>query len=167
MSEPPPAAEGPSPRVLVVAPEHRETHELVSFLRDEAFEVFFAASASGERYLEHQVSARGVHFDARFPRYREGDESWDGTWRSAIELDGELARRGGDRGWRVELAFPWAELCAHTEISCPPEAGQTLRSNVFRLDKPDRKGQVGLALSPTLAPDFHAWQNAAELVLAP
>ena len=33
------------------------------------------------------------------------------------------------------------------------------------LDKPDRKTQVGLALSPTIEPDFHAWQNSAELVL--
>ena len=32
-------------------------------------------------------------------------------------------------------------------------------------DKPDRKQQVALALSPTLEPDFHAWANAAELVL--
>jgi hypothetical protein len=134
--------------------------------RDEAFEVFIAGDASGSRYLEHQVSARNVVFDARFPEYRKGDEGWNGSWRSAVRLDGELERRGGDRGWTVELAFSWAELCEHTSIRCPVEPGTVLRVNVFRLDKPDRQNQVGLALSPTLEPDFHAWTNSAELLLS-
>ncbi len=133
--------------------------------RDEVFEVFIAGDATGERYLEHQVSARNVVFDAYFEHYREGDESYDGGWRSAVVLDGGLEHRGGDRGWTVELAFAWTELCEQTSITCPPEPGETLRVNVFRLDKPDRKNQVGLAASPTIEPDFHAWQNAAELVL--
>jgi hypothetical protein len=136
--------------------------------RDEAFEVFLAgadSSSLGTRYLEHQVSARGVMFDAHFPKYRKGDEGWNGSWRSAVALDGELERRGYDRGWTVELAFAWTELCEHTKIDCPPKPGQELRVNVFRLDKPDREQQVGLALSPTLEPDFHAWANAAELEL--
>lgn len=133
--------------------------------RDEAFEVFLAGDNTGRRYLEHQVSARGVQFDARFPEYRKGDEGWDGGWQRAVALDGSLEGRGDDRGWTVELAFPWSELCADTEIACPPQPEQSLRTNVFRLDKPDRERQVGLALSPTLRPDFHAWDNAATLTL--
>lgn len=142
---------------------HRERDD--PLYRDEAFEVFIAGDNSGARYLEHQVSARDVKFDAAFPKYREGDEGWDGSWRSAVALRGELERRGGDQGWTVELAFAWSELCEHTNISCMPSPGQELRVNVFRLDKPDRKRQVGLALSPTLDPDFHAWRNAAQLLL--
>lgn len=133
--------------------------------RDEAFEIFIAGNASGDEYLEHQVSPRNVQFDAKFPKYRKGDERWDGTWQSAVQLDGDLERRGNDRGWTVELAFSWAELCKHSSVRCPAKADRSLRINVFRLDKPDRKTQVGLALSPTIEPDFHAWQNAAELVL--
>ncbi|EDM73542.1 putative lipoprotein [Plesiocystis pacifica SIR-1] len=154
------AAQLPDPDLY--APHERRDDPLY---RDEAFEVFLAADNSGRAYLEHQVSARGVHFDARFPEYRKGDEAWNGSWRSAVRLDGELDERGGDRGWSVELAFPWAELCAETELRCPVAAGTRLRTNVFRLDKPDRKSQVGLALSPTLRPDFHAWGNAAVLEL--
>jgi hypothetical protein len=40
-----------------------------------------------------------------------------------------------------------------------------LRVNAFRLERPDRKRSDALALSPTRAPDFHAWANAAELEL--
>jgi hypothetical protein len=133
--------------------------------RDEAFELFVAGDASGEDYLEHQVSPRNVQFDARFRSYRKGDESWNGEWRSAVQLDGELKRRGGDRGWTVELSFSWAELCEHSSVSCSAKPGALLRVNAFRLDKPDRRAQVGWALSPTIEPDFHAWQNAAELLL--
>lgn len=153
---------GSVPDLDLYAP-HRERDE--PLYRDEAFEVFLAGDSSGAHYLEHQVSARGVVFDSRFPKYRKGDESWNGDWRSAVALDGDLEQRGYDRGWTVELAFPWTELCEHTKIDCPPEPGQELRINVFRLDKPDREQQVGLALSPTLEPDFHAWANAAELEL--
>lgn len=147
------------------APHHQRDDPLY---RDEAFEVFVAAdssSSTGSRYLEFQVSARNVMFDARFPKYRKGDEGWNGSWRSAVALDGELERSGYDRGWTVELAFAWTELCEHTKIDCPPKPGQELRVNVFRLDKPNREQQVGLALSPTIEPDFHAWANAAELEL--
>jgi hypothetical protein len=142
---------------------HRERDE--PLYRDEAFELFVAGDGSGEGYLELQVSARNVVFDAKFPSYRKGDEGWDGAWQSAVALDGELDRRGGDRGWTVELALPWAELCEHSSVSCPPQPGAVLRVNAFRVEKPDRKRQVALALSPTIEPDFHAWSNAAELLL--
>lgn len=134
--------------------------------KQEAFEFFVAASGEGSRYLEYQVSARGVTFDARFPRYRAGDEAWDSSWRTAVRvwgtLDGDVDR---DRGWSVEAAIPWAELCEHTELRCPPAPGMRLRVNAFRLERPDRKRSHALALSPTRAPDFHAWANAAELEL--
>lgn len=133
--------------------------------RQEAFELFVAGSNEGRRYLEFQVSARGVTFDARFERYRAGDEAWDSSWRTEVEAAGTLAAGDRDRGWTTEAAIPWAELCEHTTIVCPPRPGMRLRVNAFRLERPDRKRTHALALSPTRAPDFHAWANAAELEL--
>ncbi|MCB9703821.1 MAG: carbohydrate-binding family 9-like protein [Myxococcales bacterium] len=134
--------------------------------QQEAFEVFVAGDGSGRRYLEYQVAASGLTFDARFPTYRKGDEAWDSAWTTAVQRDGTLNDAGDrDRGWSVEAAIPWDELCAETTITCPPRPGQRLRLNVFRLERPDRKRSLGLALSPTLTPDFHAWQNAAEVEL--
>ncbi len=134
--------------------------------KQEAFEWFVAATGEGSRYLEYQVSARGVTFDARFPRYRAGDEAWDSSWRTAVAVWGTLDVGGDrDRGWSVEAAIPWTELCEHTELRCPPAPGMRLRVNAFRLERPDRKRSDALALSPTRAPDFHAWANAAELEL--
>lgn len=134
--------------------------------KQEAFELFVAAGGEGERYLEYQVSARGVTFDARFPRYRAGDEAWDSAWTTAVQVEGSVNDvRDRDRGWRVELAIPWDELCRETALACPPAPGMRLRVNAFRLEREGRKRAIGLSLSPTRAPDFHAWGNAAALTL--
>jgi len=134
--------------------------------KQEAFEFFVAAGADGARYLEFEVSARGVTFDARFPRYRAGDEAWDSAWRTAVFMRGTVNdARDRDLGWSTELAIPWEELCLETAIACPPAPGMRVRVNAFRLERPDRKRTDALALSPTRAPDFHAWANAAELEL--
>lgn len=144
--------------------DYREQDE--PLYKQEVFEWFVAASGEGSRYLEYEVSARGVTFDARFPRYRAGDEAWDSSWRTAVWVAGTVDVGGDrDRGWSVEAAIPWAELCEETGLVCPPAPGMRLRVNAFRLERPDRKRSEALALSPTRAPDFHAWANAAELEL--
>ncbi|MCX4240056.1 carbohydrate-binding family 9-like protein [Paraliomyxa miuraensis] len=143
----------------------------------EVLELFvFGAAKQGELqrgrasrqsgYLELQVSPRGVTFDARFEHHRKGDEAWDGTWRSAVDLRGTLdERRDRDEGWSAELAIPWTEICAHTDVTCPVGAGQTLRINAFRFERPEGRPPVGLALSPPRVPDFHASEHAAVLEL--
>src|SRR5690606_41979775 len=68
--------------------------------KQEAFELFVAGTNAGHHYLEYQVSARGVTFDARFPRYRAGAEAWDSRWRTAVIAAGARAWRGDrDTGW--------------------------------------------------------------------
>lgn len=133
--------------------------------KQEAFELFVAGGDDGTRYLEFQVSARGVTFDAQFATHRKGDEGWDSSWRTAVRVAGTLTAGDRDRGWTTEVAVPWAELCEHTTIACPPRPGMRVRINAFRLERPDRKRTSALALSPTRVPDFHAWANAAALEL--
>jgi len=134
--------------------------------KQEVFEVFVFGDAERRGYLELQVSPRGTTFDARFERYRKGDEAWDGTWRAAVSLRGTVDdRRDRDEGWSAELALPWPELCEHTEITCPPRAGQHFVVNAFRFERPRGAAPVGLALSPPRVPDFHAPENAAVLEL--
>lgn len=138
--------------------------------KQEVFEVFIFGDAAvpvddpslRRDYLELQVSPRGVTFDARFPTYRKADEAWDSTWVTAVEVRGDLEdRHGRDEGWTAEVAIAWDEICANTSTVCPPRAGQRLRLNLFRLDRPREGAPIGLALSPTRVPDFHAPENAA------
>lgn len=136
--------------------------------KQEVFELFVAADDSATEYIEYEVSPRNVTFDAHFPRYRKGDEAWDSRWETAVSVDGTLDnRKDRDKGWTVEVAVPWTELCERTRITCPPGPGTTFRVNVFRIEMPRRGAARGLSLSPTHAPDFHAWANAARLELAP
>jgi hypothetical protein len=132
----------------------------------EVFELFVLGQADRRDYLELQVSPRGVVFDARFARYRKGDEAWNGRWQAAVDLRGTLDdRRDRDEGWSAELAIPWTEICEHTKTPCPPAAGQTLRINAFRFERPHERPPIGLALSPPRVPDFHAPEHAAVLEL--
>jgi hypothetical protein len=134
----------------------------------EVFELFVLGAADRRRYLELQVSPRGTAFDARFARYRDGDEAWNGRWQAAVDLRGTLDdRRDRDDGWSVELSIPWAEICEHTQTTCPPAPGQTLRINAFRFERPQGEGRppVGLSLAPPRVPDFHAPELSAVLEL--
>jgi len=72
-----------------------------------------------------------------------------------------------DEGWTTEFAVPWSDICEHTEVECPVAAGMSLRVNAFRLERPRKGPTVGLALSPTRVPDFHAPENSAVLELLP
>lgn len=136
--------------------------------KEEAFEFFFFGEATRRRYLELQVSPRGVTFDARFDTYRKGDEAWDGPWRAAAAVDGTVRRRDDrDRRWSVEMAVPFAMICEHTDMACPPAVGVTTRVNAFRLDRPRRGPPQASSLAPTRVPDFHAPELAAVLELGP
>jgi hypothetical protein len=132
----------------------------------EVFEVFVFGDDDDRDYLELQVSPRGVTFDARFARHRQADRAWTSRFVTAARVDGTLDRRDDrDRGWVAEVAIPWDEICAETAASCPPRAGASLRMNAFRFERPAEGATVGLALSPTRVPDFHAARNAAILTL--
>lgn len=136
--------------------------------KEEVFELFVFGEPGAQRYLELQVSPRGVTFDAKFETYRKGQEDWDSRWTTAVDLRGTLDnRKDRDEGWSVEVAVPWSEICEHTQAPCPPAAGTQLRINAFRFERPDERATVGLALSPTRFPDFHASANAAILELLP
>jgi hypothetical protein len=103
-----------------------------------------------------------VTFDARFEQYRKGDQDWDSDWQTAVALDGTVDRgQDRDRGWTAELAVPWSEICQNTEVQCPVGEGTELRMNLFRFERPKDGPPIGLSLSPTLEPDFHAPENAA------
>ena len=136
--------------------------------KEEVFELFVFGDDRRADYLELQVSPRGVQFDARFERYRKGDEAWNGGYAAPVQVRGTLEDpTDRDEGWTTELAVPWADICAHTEVQCPVGPHTTLRINTFRLERPRKGPTVGLALSPTRVPDFHAPKNAAVLELLP
>ncbi len=135
---------------------------------EEALELFIHGVANKRDYIEYQVSARNVTFDAQFEHYRKGDESFDSRWKTAVHVRGSINKKHDrDRGWSVEAAIPWSEICEFSDAPCGENgrmrSGSRLRLNVVRVERVRRKEVVALTLSPLRSLDFHASGNAAIL----
>ncbi len=89
-------------------------HDSVIF-QDDDFEVFIDPNGDNHEYYEFEINALGTTWDLLVPRpYKDGGKAVD-AWeipglKSAVHLDGGLNVPGDtDRGWSVELAFPWRQ----------------------------------------------------------
>ncbi len=108
--------------------------------RDNDFEVFIDPDGDTHEYYELEINALGTEWDLLLIRpYRDGGpavHAWDiPGLETAVRVEGTLNRPGDvDRGWTVELAFPWEALreCAHRPS--PPGAGDVWRVNFSRVE---------------------------------
>ena len=90
-------------------------HDSVIF-QDNDFEVFIDPNGDSHEYYEFEINALGTGWDLLLPwPYKDGGKAvhnWEiPGLKSAVHLDGTLNEANDvDRGWSVELAFPWAAL---------------------------------------------------------
>lgn len=113
--------------------------------------VFLDPDGDGSNYLEFQINPANTIFDAWYKQGYVGDK-W-GTrdrfpnvgWRcpgllTATFIDGTLnAPHDVDKGWSVELAFPWKALAPFTRGNCPPKNGDVWGAHLGRVYR-DRIG---------------------------
>ncbi len=105
----------------------------------------------------------GVDFTDHPRGGRLGFWAWDFPGlRSAVAVDGTLNdNRDRDRGWTVEVAFPWSgmELLAPDGRSLPPSNGDTWRMSFSRFNQykaaPPAQDSSGWTLSPHGVWDSH------------
>jgi hypothetical protein len=116
-------------------------HDSVIF-RDDDFEVFIDPDGDGHEYYEFEINALGTGWDLLLPRpYKDGGRAVD-RWeipglKSAVHVEGTINdSRDTDRGWTVELAFPWAVLGELARRPAPPSDGDQWRVNFSRVDWP-------------------------------
>jgi hypothetical protein len=113
-------------------------HDSVIF-HDNDFEVFLNPSGDGRDYFEFEINALNTSWDLFLPKpYREGgkaDNSWDiPGLKSAVSLDGSLNDpRDRDRGWTVEIAFPWKAFASRAKVE-RPRPGEVWRVNFSRVE---------------------------------
>lgn len=114
-------------------------HDAVIFHEND-FEVFIDPDGDSHAYYEFEINARGAFWDLFLPApYRAGGKAVD-SWeipglRSAVSLDGTLNKADDtDRGWTVELAFPWQVLGEQANRPSPPENGDQWRVNFSRVE---------------------------------
>jgi hypothetical protein len=131
---------------LYVAAELQEPHVRATLTKhdsvifhDNDFEVFLNPSGDGRNYFEFEINALNTGWDLFLAKpYREGgkaDNSWDiPGLQTAVTIDGTLNdSRDRDRGWRVEMAFPWTAFALRANVS-RPGAGDTWRVNFSRVE---------------------------------
>ncbi len=114
-------------------------HDAVIFL-DPDFEVFIDPDGDNHLYGELEVNARNTTWDLLLTKsYRDGGKAING-WeiaglKTAVRIDGTLNNpKDQDRGWSVEIAWPWASLKELTDRAAPPKDGDQWRINFSRVE---------------------------------
>jgi cellulose/xylan binding protein with CBM9 domain len=113
-------------------------HDSVIFHNND-FEVFLKPSAEAPGYFEFEINALNTGWDLYLNRpYREGgkaDNSWDiPGLKTAVAIQGTLNNPGDkDRGWTVEMAFPWSAFASRLPVT-KPNIGDQWRINFSRVE---------------------------------
>jgi hypothetical protein len=130
---------------------------------EEVVEVFLQANQTIPNYIELEVNPLGTMLDiylldTRKPLHYESWNSENLRW--AVQVDGTVDGKDGDREWTCEIALPLEDVV--TAVHTPPQPGDRWRMNLYRVE---RKPEVAeLAWSPTLQDDFHVLSRLGEIV---
>jgi hypothetical protein len=114
-------------------------HDSVIF-QDHDFEVFIDPDGDSHEYYEFEINALGTGWDLFLPwPYKDGGKAihnWEiPGLKTAVHLDGTLNDpTDRDRGWTVELAFPWAVLREAARRPSPLADGDQWRVNFSRVE---------------------------------
>ena len=114
-------------------------HDSVIF-HDNDFEVFLDPDGDSHLYAELEINALNTTWDLLLPRpYKDGGKAID-AWeipglKTAVHIDGTLNDpRDIDRGWTVEIAWPWKSLAEISYCDVPPRDGDQWRINFSRVE---------------------------------
>jgi hypothetical protein len=114
-------------------------HDSVIF-EDNDFEVFLDPNGDSHLYAELEMNALNTTWDLLLPRpYKDGGpaiNAWEiAGLRTAVHVAGTLNDPSDtDRGWSVEIAWPWKGLKELTERPVPPLDGDQWRINFSRVE---------------------------------
>lgn len=114
-------------------------HDSVIF-HDNDFEVFIDPDGDNHQYYEFEINALNTGWDLRLVKpYRDGGPALN-EWeipglKTAVHVDGTLNDpTDTDRGWSVEIAFPWQALAEFANRPAPPRDGDQWRINFSRVE---------------------------------
>ena len=133
-------------RCLYIGAQLDETHVWATLTKhdsvifdDNDFEVFLDPDADSHLYAELEINALNTTWDLLLPRpYKDGGKAIN-AWeipglKTAVHVDGTLNDpRDVDRGWSVEIAWPWKSLAELSYCPVPPRDGDQWRINFSRV----------------------------------
>lgn len=114
-------------------------HDSVIF-RDNDFEVFMDPNGDSHEYYEIEINALNTEWDLLLKKpYKDGGPALN-EWeipglKTAVHVAGTLNNPADtDRGWSVELAFPWTVLAEYAHRRTPPGEGDQWRVDFSRVE---------------------------------
>jgi hypothetical protein len=113
-------------------------HDAIIY-HDNDFEVFLDPDGDSHLYGELELNALNTTFDLLLPKpYKDGGRAvigWEITGlKTAVHVNGTLNDPSdADRGWTVEIRWPWAGLKELTGAPAPPRDGDQWRINFSRV----------------------------------
>ena len=128
------AAELEEPHVWATLTEHDSV-----IFHDNDFEVFLNPTGDARNYFEFEINALNTGWDLFLSKpYLKGGKA-DNSWeipglQTAVHIDGTLNNpEDSDKGWTIEIAFPWAAFKERSG-SGRPFAGDQWRVNFSRVE---------------------------------
>lgn len=129
------AAELEEPHVWATLTEHDSV-----IFHDNDFEVFIDPDGDNHNYYEYEINALATDWDLRLVKpYRDGGPALN-EWevpglKKGVKVQGTINDPSNtDKGWTLELAFPWRVLGEHANCPCPPQPGDQWRVNFSRVE---------------------------------
>lgn len=114
-------------------------HDSPIYRQDNNFEVFLKPFADSTGYFEFEINALNTSWDLYMNQpYNKGGKA-DSSWeipglKTAIAVHGTLNRSTDkDRGWTVEMAFPWTAFASRLPVAAP-KIGDEWRLNFSRVE---------------------------------
>src|ERR1017187_2708147 len=114
-------------------------HDAVIFY-DPDFEVFIDPKGETQPYYEFEMNALDTTWDLLLNKpYMDGGKPHN-EWeipgaKTAVQIRGTLNNPADtDRGWTVEIAFPWKVLGEHARHAGPPNESEQWRINFSRVE---------------------------------
>lgn len=114
-------------------------HDAVIF-QDNDFEIFINPKGNSHEYYEIEMNALNTEWDLFMPKPYKDRGSAQNEWeipglKTAVHINGTLNNSTDtDRGWSLEIAFPWKVLAQHAQHSNPPREGEQWRINFSRVE---------------------------------
>lgn len=114
-------------------------HDAVIF-NDNDFEVFIDPNADSHEYYEFEMNTLNTGWDLllKMP-YKDGGPALN-EWeipglKTAVHVNGTLNNSSDtDKGWTLEIAFPWKALASHAHRATPPLEGDQWRVDFSRVE---------------------------------
>jgi hypothetical protein len=114
-------------------------HDAVIF-HDNDFEVFIDPNGDNHDYYEFEINALNTGWDLFLKKpYKDGGPA-SNEWeipglKTAVHVRGSLNDASDrDKGWTVEMAFPWKVLAEFAHRPAPPGDGDQWRVNFSRVE---------------------------------